>query len=446
MRDGLDFYYKMGFLINFYAHGLSTGDQGPKPYPLTAGYLIPDYIQYGMNAQLHTNLWPVNARELYQWWLNRSPVQVASSHGTNGSHSVALAAISGAQDTNTAIEVLAVGAGSAIVSQVLANGSLADTNSYRTVGEVIKVRVGTTITNVQVEYYPGPFARNDTYRMVQGQSLAVSSAAGVLSNDWSGIWSGLSAILNSGPSRGPLTLNLDGSFTYTPTNAFWGTECFTYEATDGQRNFGIATVTINVMRTNSFFDDDFTRCSGSQLTPWQAAPAPWSGQWNLGSGALLGNSAAQNYAFCYITNTWSDFTVEGQVQFPTGAFGGGLGARLSPNTGAHYAAWIYPEGSSGGSNVLKLVKFYGWGNFGYNGTNYASMAEAALQSVGTVSHSLKLVLNADHIDVYYDSAHVISTDDTDSAAAPFTSGAVSADMWTDITAYNMSVSRVVVSP
>ena len=44
-------------------------------------------------------------------------------------------------------------------------------------GEVIKVRVGTVITNVQVEYFPGPSARDDAYTTVQGQSLTVSAAS-----------------------------------------------------------------------------------------------------------------------------------------------------------------------------------------------------------------------------------------------------------------------------
>ena len=37
----------------------------------------------------------------------------------------------------------------------------------------------------------------------------------------------------AGPSHGTLTLNSDGSFTYTPTAGFSGTDCFTYYAYDG---------------------------------------------------------------------------------------------------------------------------------------------------------------------------------------------------------------------
>ena len=126
MHDGVDYYYKMGFLINFYAHGLSTGDRGQSPIRrrLATSFLITSNME--RMPELHPLLWPVNARDVYQWWLNRSTVRVtANSYPTNGSDSVAVVSITGAQDTNTAIEILAVGSGSAFVSQLLTNGVLA---------------------------------------------------------------------------------------------------------------------------------------------------------------------------------------------------------------------------------------------------------------------------------------------------------------------------------
>ena len=40
----------------------------------------------------------------------------------------------------------------------------------------------------------------------------------------------------SGPAHGSLTLNADGSFTYTPTALYFGTDTFTYQANDGTVN------------------------------------------------------------------------------------------------------------------------------------------------------------------------------------------------------------------
>ena len=53
-------------------------------------------------------------------------------------------------------------------------------------------------------------------------------------------------VLVADPSRGRLTLNRDGSFTYTPDAGFRGTDTFTYRATDGTPFSGAVTVTITV--------------------------------------------------------------------------------------------------------------------------------------------------------------------------------------------------------
>jgi len=87
------------------------------------------------------------------------------------------------------------------------------------------------------------------------------------------------------------------------------------------------------------------------------APAPWGGRWSLGGGMLQGSSQPWKYAFCYYDTNWTSYSVEATVQFPVGAFGGGIGGRLNASSGAHYAAWIYPEGSAGGSNILAVIKF-----------------------------------------------------------------------------------------
>jgi hypothetical protein len=52
--------------------------------------------------------------------------------------------------------------------------------------------------------------------------------------------------LVDGPSHGPVTLNSDGSFTYTPSANFHGMDTFTYKASDGLLDSNVATVTITV--------------------------------------------------------------------------------------------------------------------------------------------------------------------------------------------------------
>ena len=152
-------------------------------------------------------------------------------------------------------------------------------------------------------------------------------------------------------------------------------DSFSYQANDGVTNSGAAIVTICVTPVGQLFADDFTRLGGGDpLAPWQVA----SGAWTITNGVMQGTGPLQTYGFAYVDNNWTDYWVQGRVQFPVGAFGGGLGGRLNPVTGAHYAAWIYPEGSPGGSSVLKLLKFQNWTSFGYNNSSYAPMQQVSL--------------------------------------------------------------------
>ena len=72
----------------------------------------------------------------------------------------------------------------------------------------------------------------------------------MLSNDTDVDSPTLTAALVSGPAHGTLTLNADGSFTYTPDANFNGTDSFTYKASDGLADSNVATVTITVNAVN----------------------------------------------------------------------------------------------------------------------------------------------------------------------------------------------------
>src|SRR5690606_29372129 len=71
-------------------------------------------------------------------------------------------------------------------------------------------------------------------------------APGVLANDTDADGDALTAVLVTGPTNGSLTLNEDGSFTYTPNEDFHGTDSFTYQASDGGQVSAEATVVITV--------------------------------------------------------------------------------------------------------------------------------------------------------------------------------------------------------
>jgi VCBS repeat-containing protein len=95
-----------------------------------------------------------------------------------------------------------------------------------------------------------PETVNDSYNVVTGNTLAVS-APGVLGNDTDLDGDALTAVLDSGPTNGALTLNSDGSFSYTPNSGFLGQDSFTYKANDGLLLSNVATVTITVQTDNT---------------------------------------------------------------------------------------------------------------------------------------------------------------------------------------------------
>ena len=90
-----------------------------------------------------------------------------------------------------------------------------------------------------------PVAVNDSYEVAEDGVLVIGGD-GVLTNDSDVDGDALTASLVTGPAHGTLTLNADGSFTYTPTANYNGPDSFTYQASDGNGGTSNATVDINV--------------------------------------------------------------------------------------------------------------------------------------------------------------------------------------------------------
>jgi hypothetical protein len=229
-------------------------------------------------------------------------------------------------------------------------------------------------------------------------------------------------------------------------------DSFIYQATDGASTSRVATVDIMVTPPGSWFFDNFVRGSGPDaLFPWVSQ----AGTWDITNQLLIGTSADNSYGYAYYENArWTDYSVQAQVQFSSAnAWGGGIGGHLDPASGAHIAAWIYPEGSpapwasqnasASGIATLQLIKFQDW-------ALYTRIGNAiALPAVGTNWHTLKLAFQGSNIVTCFDGNRVTNFTDTGSfdQQAAYTNGGISVDLWT-AASYDcrFSVSNVTVNP
>jgi Bacterial Ig domain len=182
----------------------------------------------------------------------------------------------------------------------------------------------------------------------------------------------------------------------------------------------------------------------AELVPF----SPWvvhSGAWTITEDGLTGGAnALDSFGFAYATNTWTNYSVEARIRFSsTAADAGGIGGRFNPYSGGHYAAWITPERSASGSNILQLLKFQYWLGYEYTNSTWQAMREVPLPSVGTNWHTLKLWFQGNQITVYYDGIEVTSI--TDAESNPFWTGGICAGMSTANTPFTMFVDDVVVS-
>ncbi len=109
-------------------------------------------------------------------------------------------------------------------------------------------------------------ANPDAYTTIQGQTLTVNAANGVLANDTNADGNPLSAVLVDTTADGSLTLNSDGSFSYIPNAGFSGTDSFTYTATDGFATSAPATVTLTVYSVPVANNDSYTVVAGNTLS------------------------------------------------------------------------------------------------------------------------------------------------------------------------------------
>jgi hypothetical protein len=181
-----------------------------------------------------------------------------------------------------------------------------------------------------------PAASGDAFSVAAGSVLSVA-APGVLANDSDVDSVSLVAQVVTGTANGMLTLNGNGSFTYSPSAGFAGVDTFAYRASDGQATSGIATATITVV----------------SAVPANALIAAYG--FNEGAGAVLNDRSGRGHTGTIAGATWAG----------AGRYGGALAfdgvndwvtvndtAALDLTTGLTLEAWVNPSAVSSWRGVL----------------------------------------------------------------------------------------------
>lgn len=151
--------------------------------------------------------------------------------------------------STTAHGVLSLNADGTFTYAPAANYFGADTFTYRAVDGTGTSNLATVTINV-TSVNDAPVANPNSYIIAEDIVLNVPVLIGLLANDTDQENQPLSAILTSQASNGTVLLNVNGSFTYTPAANFFGSDSFTYVASDGGASSQPATVTITITAVN----------------------------------------------------------------------------------------------------------------------------------------------------------------------------------------------------
>jgi VCBS repeat-containing protein len=235
---------------------LSFNANGSFTYMPSTNYYGTDSFTYRATDGMATG--NIATVTIYVNAVNDSPV--ARSDTTNTSEDTSATIDVLANDTDVEDDFLIITGtsttnGTAVIKDFTSIVFTPATNFYGTVvmsytisDGAYSVTTNVTVTVISVNDAP-PAANTDNYTTVEDTLLTIA-APGILANDTDVDADPFTAVLVSNVSHGNLTLNANGSFTYTPTANFFGTDSFTYRATDGMATGNVATVTFTVTPVN----------------------------------------------------------------------------------------------------------------------------------------------------------------------------------------------------
>lgn len=215
-------------------------------YQATDGSLVSNVATATINVAA-VNDAPIAAANSYS--LNEDTTLAVSAPGVLGNDSDADGdALSARLVADVAHGALAFNADGSFEYTPAANFFGADSFTYVANDGVADSTV-VTVTLSVAAVNDAPTAGDDVYSVNEDATLSVG-APGVLGNDADPEGTALTAVRLTNPLHGTLTFSANGSFTYRPAANYFGTDRFTYRATDGAGNSNVATVTLNVNSVN----------------------------------------------------------------------------------------------------------------------------------------------------------------------------------------------------
>lgn len=187
-------------------------------------------------------------------------------------------------------------------------------------------------TFVPGSFKSSPLALPDAYTCTGNVGISVPAGSGVKANDFDDAIASATVAVLANPANGSLTLNVDGSFTYTPNANYTGSDQFTYTLTDGNPVglpvplTDVGTVTITVSDLIWFIDNSSVAGTedGRLNTPFKTIA-------NFSASALPAAGAV-----IFIKNTGTEYR----------------GGFILKNN-----QYLFGSGHSGGANLADVLPF-----------------------------------------------------------------------------------------
>ncbi len=139
MQNAVDFYYGIGALVNLYGHVPSS----------TSGSVEQAYVTY---AASKAGLWKANSIGIHDWSTARSNMAIVPTYSITGNIASIRATITGSFNSDSSVELVMPNWSNWAQDniRVLRDGVTADPSDYRLTSYGVKVRVGTSVSSVEV--------------------------------------------------------------------------------------------------------------------------------------------------------------------------------------------------------------------------------------------------------------------------------------------------------